>query len=46
LGNQNPKPATKKDDFKSVANALGCDDDKARFEAKLGNLAKASANPK
>ena len=36
-----PKSQTGKDDFKSVAKALGCDDDKARFEAKLGKLAKA-----
>jgi hypothetical protein len=27
--------------FETVAKALGCDDDKARFEAKLGKLAKA-----
>jgi len=32
---------TKGDDFKSVAKRLECDDDKARFEAKLGKLAKA-----
>jgi hypothetical protein len=41
MPHQKHKPATKKDDFKSVAKALGCDDDKARFEAKLGKLAKA-----
>jgi hypothetical protein len=29
-----------------VAKALGCDDDKARFEAKLGKLAKAKPVPK
>lgn len=29
------------DDFASVAKRLECDDDKARFEAKLGKLAKA-----
>jgi hypothetical protein len=28
-------------DFESVAKRLGCDDDKDRFEAKLGNIAKA-----
>ena len=28
-------------DFESVAKRLECDDDKARFEAKLGKLAKA-----
>jgi hypothetical protein len=27
--------------LETVAKALGCDDDKARFEAKLGKLAKA-----
>jgi len=34
---ESAKPRTrhpKKDDFKSVAKALGCDEDKARFEAK------------
>ena len=29
-----------KDNFKSVAKALGRDDDKSRFEAKLGKLVK------
>jgi hypothetical protein len=29
------------DDFKSVAKRLECDEDKERFEAKLGKLAKA-----
>ena len=29
------------DDFKSVAKALGCDEDKDRFEAKLRKIAKA-----
>jgi hypothetical protein len=31
----------KTDDFKSVARRLGCDEDKARFEAKLKKIAKA-----
>ena len=31
------------DDFKSVARRLGCDEDKGRFEAKLGKIAKARA---
>lgn len=35
-----------KDDFKSVAKRLECDDDKARFEAKLGKLAKAKPSSK
>jgi hypothetical protein len=39
------KSQTRSDDFKSVAKALGCDDDKARFEAKLGKIAKAAAKP-
>jgi len=29
------------DDFKSVARRLECDEDKARFEEKLGKIAKA-----
>jgi hypothetical protein len=33
-------------DFKSVAKALGCDDDKARFEAKLGKIAKKPSTAK
>lgn len=36
---KNEKPLS--DDFASVAKRLECDDDKARFEAKLGKLAKA-----
>jgi hypothetical protein len=37
-----PKPAPKpKDDFEAVAKRLGCDDDKATFEKKLGKVAKA-----
>jgi hypothetical protein len=45
-------PKTKKaskanpDDFESVAKRLECDPDKASFEAKLGNLAKAKPRPK
>ena len=34
------KPA---DDFESVARRLGCDENKERFEAKLGKLARAKA---
>jgi hypothetical protein len=30
------------DDFESVAKRLGCDDDKATFEKKLGKIAKAT----
>ena len=33
--------SSKADDFKSVAKRLGCDDDKAAFEAKLGKIAKS-----
>jgi hypothetical protein len=29
------------DNFEAVAKRLECDDDKSRFEAKLGKLAKA-----
>jgi hypothetical protein len=36
----------KPDDFKSVAKRLECDDDKARFEAKLGKLAKPEGKAK
>lgn len=38
-----PKPRrdTEKDSFASVAKRLECDEDKDRFEAKLGKLAKA-----
>lgn len=35
------KSPWQKDDFESVAKRLGCDDDKERFEAKLGKIAKA-----
>jgi len=35
----NQKPG--KDSFESVAKRLECDDDKVRFEKKLGKLAKA-----
>ena len=30
-----------KDDFETVAKRLECDEDRDRFEAKLGKLAKA-----
>jgi len=30
------------DDFTAVAKRLGCDEDKATFEAKLGKIAKAN----
>jgi hypothetical protein len=35
-------PKSKKDDFESVARRLGCDEDKARFEKKLGKIARGS----
>lgn len=35
------KKVSKPDDFESVARRLECDDDKARFEASLGKIAKA-----
>ena len=34
------KKAAAKDSFEAVAKRLECDDDKARFEAKLGKIAK------
>jgi hypothetical protein len=37
------KAVVSKDSFEAVAKALGCDDDKARFEAKLGKLAKTKS---
>jgi hypothetical protein len=36
----------KPDDFASVAKRLGCDEDKAAFEKKLGKIAKATASIK
>jgi hypothetical protein len=35
----------KSDDFESVAKRLECDEDKSRFEKKLGKLAKAPKRP-
>jgi hypothetical protein len=41
------KKKPKKDDsFAAVAKRLECDDDKDRFEAKLGKLAKAKPKSK
>ena len=40
------RPQAAKDSFESVAKRLECDDDKARFEAKLGKLAKAKPGTK
>ena len=37
-GKSAPRPA---DDFVSVARRLGADEDKARFEERLGKIAKA-----
>jgi hypothetical protein len=34
------------DDFVSVARRLGCDEDKATFEAKLAKIAKAKPGSK
>lgn len=36
----------RQDDFKSVAKRLECDEDKARFEKKLGKIAKAKPKGK
>lgn len=49
MPSQRQKRSTKKraalnrqpDDFKSVARRIGADEDKGRFEAKLGKIAKA-----
>ena len=38
-----PRPE-KKDDFVSVARRLECDDDKGRFEKKLGKIARATGS--
>jgi hypothetical protein len=41
-----PKPSKKKSDaFAEVAKRLECDEDKGRFEAKLGKLAKSKPQP-
>jgi hypothetical protein len=45
LSKKTPRTNKTKDDFKSVAKRLECDDDKARFEKKLGKLAKAKPKP-
>jgi hypothetical protein len=42
---QNERPA-KLQDFESVAKRLECDEDKERFEAKLGKLARAKPTTK
>ena len=39
-----PKPE-KRDDFASVAKRLECDEDKERFEKKLGKIAKLKPKP-
>ncbi len=40
-----PKKKTERppDDFASVAHRLECDEDKERFEAKLGKIAEAKS---
>src|SRR5215203_2121985 len=40
------KPQKPPDDFVSVARRLGCDEDKGRFEKKLGKIAKARPQAK
>jgi len=48
-GNDSKKRKTqpaRKDDFKSVAKRLGCDDDKKRFEERLGKIAKSKGADK
>jgi hypothetical protein len=34
------------DDFKSVAKRLGCDEDRTRFEEKLGKIVRATSKTK
>jgi hypothetical protein len=34
------------DNFEAVAKSLGCDDDKERFEATLGKIARAKPSAK
>ena len=51
MPNQRKKPSRKtasdnQDSFESVAKRLGADEDKARFEAKLGKIAKAKPKAK
>lgn len=38
------KKKSQSDDFVSVARRLECDEDKGRFEAKLGKIAKPRAS--
>ena len=40
------KAKPKDDSFEAVAKRLECDDDKDRFEAKLGKIAKAKPKAK
>jgi hypothetical protein len=41
------KPSPKKDDsFESVAKRLECDEDRERFEEKLGKIAKTKSTVK
>lgn len=41
-----PKVKKLPDDFESVARRLGCDEDKERFETRLGKIAKVKAKRK
>jgi hypothetical protein len=43
--NSKKKITKASNNFKSVARRLGCDEDKASFEKKLGKIAKAKASP-
>jgi hypothetical protein len=44
--NKPETPAEQVSRFIETARALGCDEDKERFEAALGKIASASARPK
>ena len=41
MARKKPPKKTSRDDFKSLARRLGCDEDKAAFEAKIGKIARA-----
>jgi hypothetical protein len=43
---QQPKPAKQVDRFIETARELECDEDKERFEAKLGKIASAPVSTK
>lgn len=44
MGMRAKRQTVPREDFASVARRLGCDEDRARFERKLGKIAKAKPN--